>query len=70
MAPDGRDAWQKVRIMPWTARLVLRRRRAWPFVRYRSHHHGRRGERAPSSGVYFGPYRDHSAHVVPWTYEN
>ncbi len=40
--PDriGPDAWTKVRNMPWTASLELRRRLAWPLVRAQFAWHG------------------------------
>ncbi|WP_251964133.1 acyltransferase [Salinibacter ruber] len=40
--PDriGPDAWTKVQNMPWTARLALRRRLAWPLVRVQFAWHG------------------------------
>ncbi len=40
--PDriGPDAWTKVQNMPWTARLELRRRVAWPLVRAQFAWHG------------------------------
>ncbi len=40
--PDriGPDAWTKVQNMPWTTRLELRRRVAWPLVRAQFAWHG------------------------------
>jgi acetyltransferase-like isoleucine patch superfamily enzyme len=40
MSPDGRDALEKVRNMPWTASLEVRRRLAWPLVRAQFAWHG------------------------------
>jgi len=40
MSPDGCDALEKVRTMPWTASVELRRRVAWPLVRAQFAWHG------------------------------
>jgi len=40
MSQKGPDPWTKVRNMPWTARLELRRRLAWPLVRAQFAWHG------------------------------
>lgn len=40
MSPDEPNAWTKVRNMPWTVSLELRRRLAWPLVRAQFAWHG------------------------------
>ena len=40
MTDSSRSRWQKVKTMPWTARLELRRRLAWPLVRAQFAWHG------------------------------
>ncbi|MCS4149373.1 hypothetical protein GGP52_003085 [Salinibacter ruber] len=40
MSSDRQNAWTKVRNMPWTASLELRRRLAWPLVRVQFGWHG------------------------------
>ena len=40
MSRNGVNAWDKVQNMPWTARLEVRRRLAWPLVRAQFAWHG------------------------------